>query len=117
MKNILPLLSLLLAIPSQAEIISRNLVGTAADIRITKNYDIETETGEVVVKQCASCASYNLTITSETKISRDSTVIKPEMLQTYLDEKRSASMRLQFTKHTNHITFITLKRNNKEYPQ
>ncbi len=50
MKNILPLLSLLLAIPSQAEIISRNLVGTAADIRITKNYDIETETGEVVVK-------------------------------------------------------------------
>jgi hypothetical protein len=117
MKNILPLLLLLLAIPSHAEIVSRNLVGTAADIRITKSYDTETGIGEVEVKQCSSCSIYNLTITPETKVSRDSTVIKPEMLQTYLDEKRSAAMRLQFNKNTNHITFITLKRNNKEYPQ
>ena len=38
MKKILSILLLLIAIPSQAEIISRNLIGTAADIIIIQNY-------------------------------------------------------------------------------
>jgi hypothetical protein len=117
MKNILPLLLLLIAIPSQAEIVSRNLIGTAADIHITKNYQEESDAGEVLVKLCASCSSYKLVLTSKTELSKDDTEFTLDMLKTYLDEKRNAPMHLQFHKNTNHIISIELKHNNKEYPQ
>ena len=117
MKKILSILLLLVAIPSQAEIISRNLVGTAADIIIIKNYQAETGTGEVLVQLCPSCTSYKLILTSKTEISRDSAPIQLAMLKTYLDEKRNALMRLQFNKNTNQVVSIALRRNNKEYPE
>lgn len=117
MKNILPLLLLLIAIPSQAEIISRNLIGIAADINFSKNYQEETGTGEVLVQLCPSCTSYKLKLTSETKISIDSTAIDLPMLKTYLDLKRNAPMRLQFNKNSKQLVHITLKHNNKEYPE
>lgn len=117
MKLILSILLLLVAIPSQAEIISRNLIGTAADIIITKNYQAETGTGEVLVQLCTSCPSYKLMLTSKTEISRDSAPIQLTMLKTYLDEKRNAPMRLQFNKNTNQVVSIALRRNNKEYPE
>ena len=117
MKTILSILLLLIAIPSQSEIISRNLIGTAADIIIIQNYQEETGTGEVLVKLCSSCPSYKLILTSKTQISRDSMPIQLAMLKTYLDERRNAPMRLLFNKNTNQVFSITLRRNNKEYPE
>lgn len=117
MKNIIPLLLLLLIFPVQAEIISRNLVGTAADISITKEYQKETGKGELQVKLCSSCTSYDLTLTPKTKISRGNTTIEPSMLETYLNLKRTTPMRLQFNKNTNQIISIKLGRNNEEYMQ
>jgi hypothetical protein len=115
MKNIIPLLLLLLTLPTQAEVISRNLVGTAADISITQEYQQETGEGELQVKLCSSCTSYDLTLTTNTKVSRYNKTIEPSMLETYLNEKRTAPMRLQFNKNTNEIISIMLRHNNEEY--
>lgn len=115
MNFLLPLLLLFVSLPTHAEIISRNLVGTAADINITQEYQSETEEGKLQVKLCNTCNSYDLVLTSETEISRDSTTIEPTMLKTYLNEKRTAPMRLQFNKNTNQVISIILRRNNQEY--
>ncbi|PHR97863.1 MAG: hypothetical protein COA78_26910 [Blastopirellula sp.] len=117
MKIILPLLLLLLALPSKAEIISRNLIGQAGDIHITKSYQQETNSGKVAVKLCPTCTPYKLTLTSKTKVSRGNSSIQLEMLETYVNENRNAPMRLQFNNNTNQVIYITLERNNKEYPQ
>ena len=116
MKNIL-LLLLLIAIPSQAEIISRNLIGTAADIHLTSNYQKDSGIGELQVKLCPDCKPYILTTTLETKVSNNNTRIKLAMLETYLNAHSSSVMRLQFNKNTNQVIHIILKRTNKEYPQ
>jgi hypothetical protein len=115
MKYIFSLLLLLMAIPSQAEIISRNLIGSAADIQITKDYQEETGMGEIVVKLCPSCNGYKLMLTSQTKISKGSTPIKLVALKTYLDAQRNTPMRLQFNKNTNQVVYITLGSNDEEY--
>ena len=118
MKNIFPLLLLLLiVIPSHADIVSRNLEGTAANIHITKDYQNEADTGEVLVKLCPSCTNYKLVLTAKTKLFKDDTALNLAMLRTYLDEKRNAPMHLQFHHKTNQVISINLKRNNKEYPQ
>lgn len=115
MKHILPFLLLLIAIPTQAEIISRNLVGTAADIRITQDYQEDTDTGELAVKLCPSCNSYTLATTSKTKVFKEKTELDLVMLKTYLNENRSAPMRLQFNKKNLQVISIILQRNNKEH--
>jgi hypothetical protein len=118
MKNVIPLLLLLfLAVPTQAEIISRNLVGTGASINIPEISQEEGKRGALEVKLCSSCSTYQLKVTPETKISRYGVSIKAEMLETYLDENPSAYMRLQFNNKTKHINYITLQRNNTESQQ
>jgi hypothetical protein len=117
MKNILTLVLLFIAIPSSAEIISHNLTGTAADIHVSQSYQESIGSGQVLVKLCSNCSSYKLIITSETLFSRDGSPIKLAMLETYLDAKRNAPMRLQFNKNTNQVVYINLRNTSKEYPE
>lgn len=117
MKYILPLLLLLMAIPSQAEIVSYDLVGTAADIRLTSNYQEDTGLGDIQAQLCSTCTNYKLTITAESKIIKGNTPINLTQLKTYLNANRNAPMRLQFHKHTKQVFYIKLNTQDKEYPQ
>lgn len=117
MKNILLLLLLLIAIPSQAEIVSRNLVGTAADIHLTESYQEEIGTGDIRVQLCPSCPRYDLTITPQTRVLKRDKPLTLIQLKTHLDANRRAPMRLQFHKSTKQVFSINLQPKNKEYPQ
>ncbi len=117
MKNIIPLLLLLLTLPTQAEIISRNLIGTASSIHIPTISQDEDTPGMVEIKLCSSCTTYQLILTPQTKLSRYGAPIKVDMLETYLNENPSAHMRLQFNNGTKEINHITLQRDNTESQQ
>jgi hypothetical protein len=117
MKYVLSLLLLILAIPSQAEIVSYNLAGAAADIRLTSNYQEDIGTGDIEVQLCPSCTLHKLTITPQTEIINGSTAIDLNQLKTYMNSNRKAPMRLQFHKHTKQVFYIKLQFKDKEYPQ
>ncbi|OUS38223.1 hypothetical protein A9R00_10670 [Oleispira antarctica] len=114
MKNILILMLLLIAMPGQSDIISRNLVGTGADILLTKNYQEDTGMGEIEVQLCSSCTNYKLTIDSQTKALRRDEAITLIQLKMYLNANRKAPMRVQFNKHTKQVFYISLQPKNKE---
>ena len=116
MKYILPLLLLILAIPSQAEIVSHDLKGTAADIHLTSNYQENIGTGDIEVQLCPSCPLHKLTITPQTEIINGSTAIDLNQLKMYMNSNRKDPMRLQFHKHTKQVFYINLQLN-EEYPQ
>jgi hypothetical protein len=116
MKYILCLLLLILVIPSQAEIVSHDLTGEAADIRLTSNYQEDTGTGDIEVQVCPSCILHKLTITPQTEVINSSTAIDLNQLKTYMNSSRKAPMRLQFHKHTKQVFYINLQLN-EEYPQ
>lgn len=117
MKYILSLMLLILAIPSQAEIVSYNLIGEAEDIRLTSNYQENIGTGDIEVQLCPSCTLHKLTITPQTEAINGNTAIELNQLKTYLYSNRKAPMRLQFHKHTKQVFYINLQFKNEEYPQ
>jgi len=117
MKYLFSLLLLLMALPSQAEIVSRNLVGKAADISLTANYQETTGTGDIQVQLCPTCNKYKLTITPETKISKDDKILDLSQFKMHLKANGKAPMRLQFHKETKRVFYIHLQRKNQEYIQ
>tara|TARA_B110001454_G_scaffold24576_1_gene24130 strand:+ start:7745 stop:8095 length:351 start_codon:yes stop_codon:yes gene_type:complete len=116
MKYILSLFLLILAISSQAEIVSSDLIGKAADIHLTSNYQESTGTGNIEVKLCSSCILHKLIITPQTKVINGSTAIDRSQLKMYMNSNRQDPMRLQFHKHTKQIFYINLQFT-EEYPQ
>jgi hypothetical protein len=114
MKYLFSLLIILLALPSQADIVSHNLVGKASDIRLSSNYQEQTGLGQVQVKLCPSCNSYSLTITPETEISKDSKALNLNQFKMHLKANGQAPMRLQFHKDRKTIFYISLPSQNKE---
>ncbi len=117
MKHLFSLLLILLALPSQADIVSHDLVGKASDIRLTSNYQEKTGLGQVQIKLCPSCNNYKLTITPETEISRDGKELHPNQFKMYLKANGQAPIRLQFHKDRKTIFYISLSSKNKEYLQ
>ena len=117
MKYLLPLILLIMAISSQAEILSHNLIGKAADIRLTKNYKENTGMGEIHVQLCPSCTSRTLTVTIDSKVLKSGNAIQLNQLKTYLNADRNAPMRLQFHIDTKHVISINLNTPNKETVQ
>ena len=117
MKYLFSILSILFAFTSQADIISRDLVGKAMDIRLTSNYQEETGLGQIEVKLCPTCNKYELTITPETKISKDDKTLNLNQFKMHLKANGQAPMRLQFHKDRNTIFYISLLSPNKEYIQ
>lgn len=117
MKYILPLLLLLMAIPSQAEIVSHNLVGKAADIRLTNNYQESTGAGEIQVQLCPTCTNRTLIMSAESKVMKSDKNIQLNQLKTYLNADRNAPMRLQFHKDTKQVIYINLNTPSKEIAQ
>ena len=114
MKYLFSLLLILLALPSQADTVSRNLVGKASDIRLTSNYQEETGLGEVQVQLCPTCNVYQLIITPETNISKNHKPLNLNQFKTHLKANGNAPMRLQFHKNRNTIFFISLLTQNEE---
>lgn len=114
MKYIIPLLLILLALPSQAEIVSQDLVGKASDIRLTSNYQEDTGLGNIQVQLCSSCNVYQLDITPETNISKDDKPLNLNQFKVHLKANGAAPMRLQFHKTRNTIFYISLMSHNKE---
>lgn len=117
MKYILSLMLLLMGISSQAEIFSHNLIGKAADIRLTNTYQENTGTGEIHIQLCPDCKSRTLTVTIDSKVLKSGNAIQLNQLKTYLNADRTAPMRLQFHKDTKDIISINLNTPNKETPQ
>lgn len=117
MKYILSLFLILVTIPSYAEIVSHNLVGSAENIRLTSNYQEELGTGEIQVQLCPTCRNRQLTITSDTNILKASKPVDLNRLKTYLHANSKAPMRLQFHNYTKQVLYIDLQPKNKEYPQ
>ena len=114
MKYLFSMLAILLALTSQADIISRDLVGKAADIRLTSNYQEETGLGQIQVQLCSTCNTYQLTITDETNISRDHKPVNLNQFKKFLKSNGNAPMRLQFHKNRKTIFYISLLSHNKE---
>lgn len=106
-----------MVISSQAEIFSHNLIGKAADIRLTNTYQENTGMGEIYVQLCPSCTSRTLTITAASKVMKSDNALQLNQLKTYLNADRTAPMRLQFHKDTKHVISINLNTPNKETPQ
>jgi hypothetical protein len=117
MKYLFPLLLILLTLPSQADIVSRDLVGKASNISLASSYQEETGTGQVQVKLCQTCNNYKLTITSETKISKNGKALKLQQFKMHLKANGQASIRLQFHKDRKTIFYISLFSKNKDYLQ
>lgn len=114
MKYLYPLLLLLLTMPSQAEIVSHDLVGTAASIRLTSTYNESIGTGDIQVKLCPTCQNRQLIITPETELFKLSKPVELNRLKTYLNANRNAPMRLQFHKYTKQVFHIDLHPKDKE---
>lgn len=114
MKYLFSLLLLLLSLPNQAEIISRDFVGKASDIRLTSNYQEETGLGQVQVRLCPSCDIHQLAITHETKIFKDHKSINLNKFKMYLKANGNAPMRLQFHNNRKTIFYISLLSHNEE---
>ncbi len=114
MKYLFSLLLILLTLPSQAEIISHNLVGKASDIRFTSSYQEESGLGEVQVQLCSTCTTYQLTITPETNISKNHKPLNLNQFKTHLKANGNAHMRLQFHKNRNTIFYISLSSQKEE---
>jgi hypothetical protein len=117
MKYLFPLLLILLALPTQADIVSRDLVGKASNISLASSYQEETGIGQIQVKLCQACNNYQLTITPETKISKDGKLLELKQFKMYLKANGQAPMRLQFHKDRKTIFYISLFSKNKEYLQ
>ncbi len=117
MKYLFSILAILFAFTSQADIVSRDLVGKAADIRLTGNYQEESGLGQIQVLLCPTCNNYELTITPETEISKDGKALNLNKLKMHLKANGQAQMRLQFHKNRKTIFYISLLSPNKEYLQ
>jgi|TARA_B110000211_G_scaffold45058_1_gene47784 hypothetical protein len=114
MKYLFSMLAILFAFTSQADIVSRNLVGKAADIRLTSNYQEETGLGQVQVQLCPTCDIYQLTITHETNISKDHKPVNLNKFKMFLKSNGNAPMRLQFHNNRKTIFYISLLSHNEE---
>lgn len=102
---------------SQAEILSHNLIGKAADIRLTNTYQENTGTGEIQVQLCPDCTNRTLIISAESKVMKSDKSIQLNQLKTYLNADRNAPMRLQFHKDTKQVIYINLNTPSKEIAQ
>lgn len=117
MKYLFPLLLLLMTIPSQAEIISRDFSGKAAAIRLDANYKEDTGTGNIQIQLCPTCRDRQLVITPETELFKRGKPVNLNKLKTYLNADRNASMHLQYHKYTKQVFSIDLQPKNRELPQ
>jgi hypothetical protein len=102
---------------SQAEILSHNLIGKAADIRLTNNYQENAGTGDIQVQLCPDCTNRTLVMSAESKVMKSDHALQLNQLKTYLNADRNAPMRLQFHKDTKQVIYINLNTPNKEMPQ
>jgi hypothetical protein len=114
MKYLFSLLLILLTLPSQADIVSRDLVGKASNISLISSYREENGLGQVQVQLCQTCNNYYLTITPETKISKDSKALDLTKLKMHLKANGNTPMRLQFHKDRKTVFYISLFSYNKE---
>lgn len=114
MKYLFSLLLILLAFPSQADIVSRDLVGKASNISFTSNYQEDTGLGKIKVQLCSSCDIHQLIITPETNISKNHKPLNLNQFKTHLKANGNASMRLQFHKIRNTIFYISLSSQKEE---
>lgn len=108
MKYLLHVLLLIIPIISHAEIVSRDLVGKASDISLTKNFHEGTGLGPIEAQLCPTCPIYQLTITPSTVVSKDGDRFDLPKFKMQLKANGNKKVRLQFHKHTNEIFYIRL---------
>lgn len=115
MKYVIHLLLLLIPFASHGEIVSRDLVGKASNIRLVNGFQEDTGLGKIEVQLCSTCSVYELTVTPETIVSKDGKRFALPKFKMYLKANGNKDMRLQFHKNTKEVFYIDLNTlNNKE---